>query len=1288
MQIQNNLSALAASRQLAIQSSNFQKTTEKLASGYRINRAADDAAQLSISEKMRTQIRGLNQSVQNAEDGANYIQVADGAMEEIHSLIHRMNELTVGSLNDTNTSLDRAAMAAEFDQLQSEIDRISKNTYYNTMEVFEPYAPSHYQILGNRHWSANHPHSIAAPNNDFVINLPSSYAPDPTQYTLTVPDGIYTTQELVDEIEDAFTNSLVPSPNPGFTLEFTEDGFCNLNFESETGEPTEVASVGGALSYLIYDNYTYNTSAGLLGTTEFEVSHPLEIVRGKNDTLSFRLETKNGLSQQIQIVIPPNSYTRDEMIDLLNDKLKAIPGAAGVTAVPHGSKCIQITGGATASITSLKGNMFNIEDGKDTYNSVFYDNICPGLATSQTPYVDGGAYFNDEYTEDIVINSTNDTLALTFEDGTAPITITIPRGTYALKEDPANPGGKTLDSLVKSLNTSLDAATNGKVSANLGFVSKYINGAYRTFSYIRLESTAAGKQYKFDLNPNPSNTVWNDTYETLFTTTNYNYIKTPTKYSGSPVNNASFNGAAKLKVPLTLDSNQLTINVNGADYPIMLPNGSYSTLSSLAADIKNSLVTSGAFPPSLKDKIDVTVDGYNRITLAGTDETVKNITVKPGGAYKQLFVGYGETANYFTASKTGEEYYQQGSTAPLPGHNEMISVTMGFPIPDGNIVIDGTNDTLQFGLNSSYDTVNSSVTLRHGTYTRQQLVEELNTQLSGYTLKASMSSDNKLVLTTTPTGKNTDLRIYVNTRYGSAWKAFVGTATNDIDPIEYRYSEGGHTYYQGQQAINNIVLDSKNSTFNIVKGGVTHPVILKAGVPYTAEQLCQAINSQLPPNTVTATTDPNSKRIRIESTTGGTNSFTIQPTSTDSFYSTVLGQRIVDTEEENPYYRPGSHTYTEPFIVGREDLRHNEVEIIKGLNDIFTLDLNYPGSTTPLELTCTIPPGIYSYDEVNDRHGIAEYIQKEFQKQLDANPAMAGLEIEAKIGHSQTGVTGAIDNDALAISLKEKGKEVPPGTYILDGVRGTAAYFTFYKTTGKLVPSYVIGMKDITDGVDIGPENNEFSFTVDGTKYSYTFPDGHYTAQDVLDFLNNEFQNGPNPIKMEASLSDGRLKLSYTEFGAYDISDISGSAKGTIFYAENSREPLDAFMLQVGALGHQGLELPRLRVSTTALGINSITITRPKYANKALNRLSRALDLISANRSTYGALHNRIEHLTANNRNTSENVQASESRMRDADMASEMVDHAKYQILTQASESVLAQANQLPNMILSLLGSI
>ncbi len=113
------------------------KSTEKLSSGYRINRAADDAAGLSISEKMRSQIRGLNKASSNAEDGISLIQVAEGALNESHSILQRMNELATQAANDTNTSSDRSAIQQELTQLTSELDRIYSTTQFNTMNLLD-----------------------------------------------------------------------------------------------------------------------------------------------------------------------------------------------------------------------------------------------------------------------------------------------------------------------------------------------------------------------------------------------------------------------------------------------------------------------------------------------------------------------------------------------------------------------------------------------------------------------------------------------------------------------------------------------------------------------------------------------------------------------------------------------------------------------------------------------------------------------------------------------------------------------------------------------------------------------------------------------------------------------------------------------------------------------------------------------------------------------------------------------------------------------------------------------
>ena len=137
MVVQHNLQAANTNRQLGITTSAQAKSTEKLSSGYKINRGADDAAGLSISEKMRSQIRGLNKASSNAQDGVSLVQTAEGALNETHSILQRMNELATQAANGTNTSVDRSAIRAELDQLTSEIDRIQSTTQFNTMNLLD-----------------------------------------------------------------------------------------------------------------------------------------------------------------------------------------------------------------------------------------------------------------------------------------------------------------------------------------------------------------------------------------------------------------------------------------------------------------------------------------------------------------------------------------------------------------------------------------------------------------------------------------------------------------------------------------------------------------------------------------------------------------------------------------------------------------------------------------------------------------------------------------------------------------------------------------------------------------------------------------------------------------------------------------------------------------------------------------------------------------------------------------------------------------------------------------------
>ncbi|HZG71730.1 MAG TPA: flagellin [Chondromyces sp.] len=142
MRINHNIAALNTYRQLGAANNAQQSSMEKLSSGLRINKAGDDAAGLSISEKMRGQIRGLETASKNSQDGISMIQTAEGSLNEVHSILQRMRELAVQASNDTNVTEDRTALQDEVDELVTELDRIKDNTQFNTQNLLDGSAGS------------------------------------------------------------------------------------------------------------------------------------------------------------------------------------------------------------------------------------------------------------------------------------------------------------------------------------------------------------------------------------------------------------------------------------------------------------------------------------------------------------------------------------------------------------------------------------------------------------------------------------------------------------------------------------------------------------------------------------------------------------------------------------------------------------------------------------------------------------------------------------------------------------------------------------------------------------------------------------------------------------------------------------------------------------------------------------------------------------------------------------------------------------------------------------------
>lgn len=256
MIVQHNMTALNANRQLSVTNTNLARSTEKLSSGYRINRASDDAAGLAISEKMRGQIRGLKQASTNAQDGQSLIQTAEGAMNEIHSVLQRMRELTVQAKNDTYKQEDRNKIKEEVTQLQCEITRISNQTEFNQMKLLNgSYTGKVIQV---------------GANDDQTIGITITKCDAASLGVSTIADGIANSENAKDltaklkTIDDAISKISTRRSNLGAKSNRFDHTIANADNTAENLQASEskIRDVNMASEMVAYSSMSILQQAG------------------------------------------------------------------------------------------------------------------------------------------------------------------------------------------------------------------------------------------------------------------------------------------------------------------------------------------------------------------------------------------------------------------------------------------------------------------------------------------------------------------------------------------------------------------------------------------------------------------------------------------------------------------------------------------------------------------------------------------------------------------------------------------------------------------------------------------------------------------------------------------------------------------------------------------------------------------------------------------------------------------------------------------------------------------
>lgn len=342
MRINHNISALKANNQLSKTNGQLDKSLEKLSSGFRINSAADDSAGLAISEKMRTQIAGLDQASRNASDGISVIQTAEGALIEVESMLQRMRELAVQSANGTYTTEDRDAIQAEIDQLNAEITRISETTEFNTMTLLDG-------KIDRKSYSSD--------SNVKLVNLSDTVATG--DYTLTVTQDARQAVMLGDEANFNGSGSAATE-----TVNSTQAGSININGESVTIEVgdtldevfTKIRDAGDSVGISVF---AVASAATPSTTTNLELAGYTSTTWADNTRLAF-VSRDFGSDQKVEI------YCDDPELATL---LGLSPSKATATGYDAKATLDYTSEFENTATVAIKGNKVTISD-KNNFNMV------------------------------------------------------------------------------------------------------------------------------------------------------------------------------------------------------------------------------------------------------------------------------------------------------------------------------------------------------------------------------------------------------------------------------------------------------------------------------------------------------------------------------------------------------------------------------------------------------------------------------------------------------------------------------------------------------------------------------------------------------------------------------------------------------------------------------------------------------------------------------------------------------------------------------------------------------
>nr|WP_255783392.1 flagellin [Oceanobacillus alkalisoli] len=1185
---------------------------ERLSSGLSINKAADDAAGLAISEKMRAQIRGLSRADRNIQDAGSLLQTVESGLGTVTELIQRMRELTIRSMNDTLTETDRNALNEELTQLKFAVDSTSQQNEWSGNPVIEAHSPTFNKIKGNHFFSSDRVvHIVDGFNDDLEIVI------DGVSRKVTLPAGEYKSVDaLVDTLDD-----LLLSVDKNLIAHVTENRTVSIQAENSQS----IDYIKGGASFLFYD-YTPGIPPGMIiGATEYRENGFIEAKRNQSDKLTFFV----GSDRLYEIDFPEGKYSRDEAINHINEELEK-KGETDVKAIPYEDDKIALTSSKYV-ITGVGGNMIEI----DNITSVLYDNRKSGSISKSQAYVLG----HKDISNGLDFTSENSELIVYIEGKQVKINFLDESESEKLLT------GTEITRIINEIFEEHDINARGSI----------VSGRLE----IRSDYYGSGSQVTVDM----ASTA----FDHLFVRHQVGYAS----ISPNQGRNASFKGYYGIEeiTFITEENNKLTGSVGEVQFSIELETKEYT---------KDELIT------ALNEQVnDIPIEFTLSSSTSGERSAivVSNVTTNEifsfdtdSSMFSTLMKGVRIDEPTLKSGETIEHREAEGIAAP-PEYEYKPAVATGRSSLAG-LEITSENNKMTFTLNGEQ----KEVLLINGNYdSAEAFLDKHREAFYNAGVIASSNGLNQLMLTTREAGDGQTLGSFGGSAHeymmarrvesipanGTGTPPTLSTVNGVYEvPKNYKIDDTNNqlsfTYTQDDKDYD-IAIELDKTTY------VT-PSILAA---YIENHISQALEKyELPVDALSVNIDDLGRLSLRAENAGQAHTFS----NLDGNLFKELFQKR-ETTSIPLAYRTGSAIQSDAYIIGRDSIKDKEFIIHPEVNDLLYFDFKHNGSTTIIDLK--LKPGSYT-DQT-----LIEEINEKLESELEQHGFFTDL-IKAQIGGVES-ETASDDEDKLVfkINMQDDGRD-DTGTYVIDSVRGTAAFTFFYPSLGEPEPTYTIGITDLSNGVVINEgENDTFIFDVDNMEKKIVLPPGKYNVEALLNQLNTEFEK--ENANVIASLFEGRLKLSSIDVGQIPIDGIRGNARGTLFYETDSRSADDEWTFQIGANSGNNVTVDKVRTSAKLLRINTIMIDDSARAEKALERLDEALGIVNSERSRIGSYTNRLNHTLNNVRQTAENMVQNESQIRDADMAKEIMDMAKAGILLQANQHALAHVYNNPQNILELL---